>query len=65
MTNTILWFHQYSLNTNSHRFRCKVDPQNLMFIEVHFLLTFCIKLIGSLTTKLCILETDFRSIHEN
>lgn len=38
----ILWFYQYSLLTNFRHFPCLVDPRIFMFIEVQFLLTFCI-----------------------
>lgn len=34
----ILLFHHYSLNTYFRGFRCWVDSQNLMFIEVKYLI---------------------------
>lgn len=43
----ILWFRQYSMNTNFLGFRYLVDPQNKVFIEVQFLWIFCInRVIG-------------------
>lgn len=55
----LLWFHQYSLNTNFHRFHCWVDPQKLMF-----LVTNCINriLVHKFTNPW---NCDFHYIHKN
>lgn len=51
----ILLLHQYSFNTNFCGFRCYFDPQKYIFIDVQFLVTFCIdRIIGP---NLCILKT--------
>lgn len=46
----ILLFHHYSLNTYFRGFRCWVDSQNLMFIEVKYLIKIVLR--EPLTTKI-------------
>lgn len=43
------------INTNFCGFRCYFDPQKYIFIEVQFLVTFCIDWI--IGPNLCILKT--------
>lgn len=51
-TSLLLWFHQYSMNTNFRGFHCSVHQQNLVLIKVQFPRTHSTYIDGIIINKI-------------